>query len=129
VRYKKMKINKGLIAKIIAIVVAVLLLASAFMGGMVIERTVAKNRINHNTYCESGAIVQKIEDEYLLRLDNGKYRLIESAETYADNTRVVVCFEMNDTDETADDRIIAISTDLYALSESLFTEEVAPTVG
>ena len=124
-----MKISNGLITKIIAIWVAVLLLGSAFMGGIAVERTIAKNRINHNTYCESGAIVQKIEDEYLLRLDNGKYRLIECAETYADNTRVIVCFEMNDTDETNDDRIIAISTDLYALSESLFTEEVAPTVG
>ena len=124
-----MKISNGLITKIIAILVAVLLLGSAFMGGIAVERTIAKNRINHNTYCESGAILQKIEDEYLLRLDNGKYRLIESAETYADNTRVVVCFEMNDTDETNDDRIIAISTDLYALSESLFTEEVAPTMG
>ena len=124
-----MKINKGLITKIIAVVVALLLLGSAFMGGIAVEQKLEKNRINHNTYCESGAIVQKIEDEYLLRLDNGKYRLIESAETYADNTRVVVCFEMNDTDETNDDRIIAISTDLYALSESLFTEEVAPTVG
>ena len=124
-----MKINKGLITKIIAVVIALLLLGSAFMGGIAVEQKLEKNRINHNTYCESGAIVQKIEDEYLLRLDNGKYRLIESAETYADNTRVVVCFEMNDTDETADDRIIAISTDLYALSESLFTEEVAPTVG
>lgn len=124
-----MKISNGLITKIIAILVAVLLLGSAFMGGIAVERTIAKNRINHNTYCESGAILQKIEDEYLLRLDNGKYRLIESAETYADNTRVIVCFEMNDTDETNDDRIIAISTDLYALSESLFTEEVAPTVG
>ena len=124
-----MKISNGLITKIIAILVAVLLLGSALMGGIAVERTIAKNRINHNTYCESGAILQKIEDEYLLRLDNGKYRLIESAETYADNTRVIVCFEMNDTDETNDDRIIAISTDLYALSESLFTEEVAPTVG
>ena len=124
-----MKISNGLITKIIAILVAILLLGSAFMGGIAVERTIAKNRINHNTYCESGAILQKIEDEYLLRLDNGKYRLIESAETYADNTRVIVCFEMNDTDETNDDRIIAISTDLYALSESLFTEEVAPTVG
>ena len=117
-----MKINKGLITKIIAVVIALLLLGSAFMGGIMVERKLEKNRINHNTYCESGAIVQKIEDEYLLRLDNGKYRLIESAETYADNTRVVVCFEMNDTDETADDRIVAISTDLYALAESLFTE-------
>lgn len=124
-----MKINKGLITKIIAVVIALLLLGSAFMGGIAVEQKLEKNRINHNTYCESGAIVQKIEDEYLLRLDNGKYRLIESAETYADNTKVVVCFEMNDTDETNDDRIIAISTDLYALSESLFTEEVAPTVG
>jgi hypothetical protein len=74
-------------------------------------------------------VAQKLDEGYLLRLDNGKYRLFDSSETFADNTKVIVCFEMNDTDETNDDRIIAISTDLYALSESLFTEEVAPTVG
>ena len=117
-----MKLTKKTVSIIIAILTAILLIGSAFIGGIATEQALSHNRINHNTYCESGAIVQKIDDEYLLRLDNGKYSLIKCEETYADNTKVMVCFEMNETDTTADDRIIAISTDLHALAESVFTE-------
>lgn len=124
-----MKLTKKTVSIILAVLTAILLIGSVFFGGVLTEQALSHNRINHSTYCESGAIVQKIDNEYLLRLDNGKYSLIECKEAYADNTKVIVCFEMNETDTTDDDRIIAISTDLYGLSESLFTEEVTPTEG
>ncbi len=125
---KKFFSNK-IVGRVIVALICILVVASAVLEGMFIESKLADRRILFNTYCESGVVAQKLDEGYLLRLDNGKYRLFDSAETFADNTKVIVCFEMNDTDETNDDRIIAISTDLYALSESLFTEEVAPTEG
>ena len=117
------------IGRIIVALTCILVVASTFLVGMCVDSKLADRRILFDTYCESGVVAQKLDEGYLLRLDNGKYRLFDSSETFADNTKVIVCFKMNDTDETNDDRIIAISTDLYALSESLFTEEVAPTVG
>ena len=121
--------NNKTIGKIIVALTCILVVASTFLAGMCVDSKLAERKILFNTYCESGMVAQKLDEGYLLRLDNGKYRLFDSSETFADNTKVIVCFEMNDTDETNDDRIIAISTDLYALSESLFTEEVAPVVG
>ena len=125
---KKFFSNRLVISCVLALVV-MFVAASVFLGGMLAQRHFTNKTILFDTYCESGVVAQKLDEGYLLRLDNGKYRLFNSSETFADNTKVIVCFKMNDTDETNDDRIIAISTDLYALSESLFTEEVAPTVG
>jgi hypothetical protein len=125
---KKFLSNK-IVGRVIVVLICILAVGSIFLGGMFVESKLADCKILFDTYCESGVVAQKLDEGYLLRLDNGKYRLFDSAETFADNTKVIVCFEMNDTDKTEDDRIIAISTDLYALSESLFTEEVAPTVG
>lgn len=117
-----MKFNKKVFSIILAVLTVILFIGGAFFGGMNTERYLDENSINYNTYCENGTIVQKIEDQYLLHLDNGKYSLVEATHTFADNTKVIVCYERNETDKTDDDRIIAISTDLHALAESLFAE-------
>lgn len=118
---KKFLSNKT-VGRVLTALICILVVASAFLEGMFVESKLADRRILFDTYCESGVVAQKLDEGYLLLLDNGKYRLFDSAETFADNTKVTVCFEMNDTDDTNDDRIVAISTDLYELTESLFTE-------
>jgi hypothetical protein len=108
---------------IIAIIAGILIASVSLVGGFIIHKAVEKqNNINFNTYCEKGTIVQKIEDEYLLLMDNGHYFSFYSDETFSDNTVVTVTFDYGETDKIEDDIIIAVSVDLYEMAESLFTE-------
>ena len=110
---------------IVTVLVAILVIAVSFAGGIATERAI-ENEINFNTYCEKGTIVQKIEDEYLLLMDNGHYFSFYSDETFSDNTVVTVTFDYGETDKIEDDIIIAVSINLYEMAESLFTEWLFP---
>ena len=113
--------NWNVIKKAVSIGLCILLWAFGFVLGVSVEQAASKE-INHNTYCANGTIVQRIDDEYLLEMENGHYFSFSSDEEYADNTAVVVCFDIGKTDAIEDDLIIAVSVDNYALTESLFNE-------
>lgn len=111
----KKKINlEGIIAIILGI---------GFFASCIIISVLSQDRINFNTYCAEGEILQKIDDdEYLILVDNGNYFSFYSDEEYTKNTKIFVCFDRGETDEVTDDKIIAISLNLFELQESLFTE-------
>lgn len=80
------------------------------------------SKVNTNTYCSQGVIVEAIESEYVVELNNGHQFSFSSEEQFAVDTVVNVCFDMGKTDAIEDDIIIAVSVDNYALAESLFDE-------
>jgi hypothetical protein len=114
--------TKTLISRILTVALAMLILAVTFVGGMAIQKTVDKGTININTYCENGVVNKSVNGDYVFTADNGNYFTFSSSEKFANGTRVTVCFDMGKTDKVEDDIIIAISTNLYELAESLFTE-------
>lgn len=84
-------------------------LLSGFCFGVATEKTVAYNRINHNVYCESGEVVQKMEDEeYLILMSSGNYFSFYSKDEIEIGIPINVCFDRGETDNIEDDIIIAI---------------------
>lgn len=80
------------------------------------------NKINTNTYCSEGIIIEATKNEYVVELNNGHRFSFLSNEQFMIDTVVNVCLDMGETDAVKDDKIIAISVDNYALAESLFDE-------
>lgn len=105
-------------------ILAIFFVASAiFCAYTYFVEAIEDNSINFNTYCAEGEILQKIdENEYLISVDTGHYFTFISTEEFAENTAISVCFDRGETDEFTDDKIIAISLNLFELQESLFTE-------
>lgn len=101
-----------------------ILLVVAILGTAAIACCVSydNNKVNTNTYCSKGVIVEATENEYIVELDNGHQFSFSSEEQFIIDTIVNVCFDMGKTDAIEDDTIIAVSVDNYALAESLFNE-------
>ena len=101
-----------------------ILLVVAIFGSAAVACCVSydNNKVNTNTYCSKGVIVEATENDYVVELDNGHQFSFSSEEQFIIDTIVNVCFDMGKTDAIKDDIIIAVSVDNYALAESLFNE-------
>lgn len=101
-----------------------ILLVVAIFGSAAVACCVSydDNKVNTNTYCSKGVIVEATENDYVVELDNGHQFSFSSEEQFIIDTIVNVCFDMGKTDAIEDDIIIAVSVDNYALAESLFNE-------
>ena len=104
---------------IMAILLVIAILATAAVACCV---SYNNNKVNTNTYCSEGVIVEATKNDYVVELDNGHQFSFSSEEQFIIDTVVNVCFDMGKTDAIEDDTIIAVSVDNYALAESLFTE-------